>query len=107
MDYSKYNNCLRLQITMDSNFEDRLNSLVKHCLKYGFNNVMLMLNTEEFFDGHITCMSEKASHLYALGNRSEQSSVTVCAVRTEEPLSRWKKSLPSLVKSGASPFTIL
>jgi S-adenosylmethionine synthetase len=54
MDYSKYNNCLRLQITMDSNFEDRLNSLVKHCLKYGFNNVMLMLNTEEFFDGHIT-----------------------------------------------------
>ncbi len=54
MDYKKYHNCLRMQITLDDNQDDRIEAIAKHCAKYGFDNVMLMLNAEEFFDGHIT-----------------------------------------------------
>lgn len=54
MDYRKYRNCLRLQITVDDVAEERINDLVEHCKSYGFDNVMLMLNTEEFNLGHIT-----------------------------------------------------
>ncbi len=54
MDYKTYHNCLRMQITVDDNQDDRIEAVAKHCAKYGFDNVMLMLNTEEFFDGHIT-----------------------------------------------------
>ena len=54
MDYNKYRNCLRLQITQDDVWEERTKDLVEHCLKYGFDNVMLMINTEEFNYGHIT-----------------------------------------------------
>ena len=59
MDYQKYRNCLRLQITMDDVWEERTNDLIEHCKKFGFDNVMLMLNTEEFNYGHITIEEAK------------------------------------------------
>ena len=31
----------------------RINDLAEHCIKYGFDNVMLMINQEEFNLGHI------------------------------------------------------
>lgn len=55
MEYGKkYHNCLRLQITPDIQSEDRIRDLVSHCLQYGFDNVMLMINVEDFNRGHIT-----------------------------------------------------
>lgn len=59
MDYSKYRNCLRLQITQDEMSEERIENLVENCKTYGFDNVMLMLNTEEFNLGHITIEEER------------------------------------------------
>lgn len=54
MNYKTYRNCLRLQITVDDVSDERIDDLVAHCKKNGFDNVMLMLNTEEFNYGHIT-----------------------------------------------------
>jgi len=54
MNYNSYQNCLRLQITVDDVSEERISDLVRHCREFGFDNVMLMLNTEEFNVGHIT-----------------------------------------------------
>lgn len=55
MEYGKtFHNCLRLQITNDENQDDRIKTAVEHCLKYGFDNVALMINAEEFNIGHIT-----------------------------------------------------
>ncbi len=59
MDYTKYHDCLRLQITMDDNADARIEEAVAHCAKYGFDNVMLMLNAEEFHLGHITLEEAK------------------------------------------------
>ncbi len=54
MNYNSYHNCLRLQITVDDVSQERIGDLVQHCREFGFDNVMLMLNTEEFNLGHIT-----------------------------------------------------
>ena len=59
MNYNRYQNCLRLQITVDDASEERISDLVRHCKEYGFDNVMLMLNTEEFNVGHITIEEAK------------------------------------------------
>ncbi len=59
MQYNQYHNCLRLQITMDDMQEERIDALVEHCKKYGFDNVMLMLNLEEFNRGHIPLQEAK------------------------------------------------
>lgn len=54
MDYRLFHNCLRVQITVDDAQDERIDNIVEHCVKYGFDNVMLMLNLEEFNVGHIT-----------------------------------------------------
>lgn len=59
MKYDKFHNCLRLQITCDELSEKRIEALVAHCVNYGFDNVMLMINTEEFNLGHITLEEAK------------------------------------------------
>lgn len=59
MEYNKYRNCLRLQITVDDVSQERIDDLVNHCKTFGFDNVMLMLNTEEFNLGHITISEAK------------------------------------------------
>ena len=53
MDYRTYHNCLRQQITIDDLQDERIDALVSHCVEYGFDNVMLMLNLEEFHRGNI------------------------------------------------------
>ena len=59
MEYRKFHNCLRLQITADEQSKERIEQLVTHCLKYGFDNVILMINVEEFNVGHITTEQAK------------------------------------------------
>lgn len=54
MDYRTFRHCLRIQITPDGFAEDRIAQLTEHCVRYGFSNVMLLINAEEFNLGHIT-----------------------------------------------------
>lgn len=54
MNYKAYHNCLRVQITPDGMQDERIAGLVEHCVRYGFDNVMLCINQEEFNVGHIT-----------------------------------------------------
>lgn len=50
----EFQNCLRLQIIPDEFADERIDRLVSHCKKFGFNNVILLINGEDFFLGHIT-----------------------------------------------------
>ena len=54
IDYSKFQHCLRVQLKCDDLSDERIDTLVNHCVEYGFNNVMLLVNAEEFCLGHIT-----------------------------------------------------
>lgn len=54
MDYKTYHNCLRIQITPDGMQDERIENIAEHCARYGFDNVMLCINQEEFNVGHIT-----------------------------------------------------
>ena len=49
----KFRQCLRLQIICDDRVDEIIGELTKHCKKYGFTDVMLMINAEEFNVGHI------------------------------------------------------
>lgn len=72
MEYGKiFHNCLRLQITVDEMTDERINSAVEHCLKYGFDNVALMINAEEFNLGHIT-LKEADGWISALEKAKEK-----------------------------------
>jgi len=59
MDYKKYHNCLRIQITPDEYQDERIENIANHCFKFGFDNVMIMLNLEEFNIGHIPLENAK------------------------------------------------
>ena len=50
----EFQNCLRLQIIPDEFAGERIDRLVSHCKEFGFNNVILLINGEDFFLGHIT-----------------------------------------------------
>ena len=54
MKFDKYHNCLRVQITPDERCDERIKEIADHCLKNGFDNVMLLINQEEFNLGHIS-----------------------------------------------------
>lgn len=47
-------NCLRIQIVPDHFEEQRIKSIVDFCTRYGFKNVMLFINAEEYNVGHMT-----------------------------------------------------
>ena len=49
-----FQNCLRLQIIPDEFADERIERLTEHCKKFGFNNVILLINGEDFFLGHTT-----------------------------------------------------
>ena len=49
-----FQNCLRIQITPDEFEDERIERLILHCKKFGFNNVILLINAEDFFLGHTT-----------------------------------------------------
>ena len=53
MDYRTYHNCLRVQVTPDGMQDERIENIAEHCARYGFDNVMLCINQEEFNVGHI------------------------------------------------------
>lgn len=46
--------CLRIQIVPDVEEENRINNIVAFCKEYGFKNVMLFINAEEYNVGHMT-----------------------------------------------------
>lgn len=52
-------NCLRIQICPGFHEDERIAGVLEHCKKYGFNNVMLFINTEEFNFGHMTIEEAK------------------------------------------------
>ncbi len=54
IDYNRFTNCLRIAIVPDELQDERIADVKKYCLKYGFTNVMLFFNAEEYNVGHIT-----------------------------------------------------
>ena len=53
-DFSKFQHCLRMQITPDEYADERIENVVSCCKEYGYTNVMLLTTGEEFFLGHLT-----------------------------------------------------
>ena len=52
--FSVFQNCLRMQIIPDEYEDERIDRLILHCKKYKINNVILNLNAEDLFAGHLT-----------------------------------------------------
>ena len=46
--------CLRIQFYPNHYEDERIKEVVEHCVKYGFKNVMLFINAEEYNVGHMT-----------------------------------------------------
>ena len=51
--------CLRIQFYPNHHEDDRIAEVVDCCEKYGFNNVMLFINAEEYSVGHMTIEEAK------------------------------------------------
>ncbi len=49
-----FTNCLRIVVCPDEFEAERIESIKDYCLKYGFENVMMFINSEAYFVGHIT-----------------------------------------------------
>lgn len=54
VNYEKFTNCLRIAIVPDELQDERIEDVKAYCLRYGFSNVMLFFNAEEYNLGHIT-----------------------------------------------------
>ena len=54
LDFAQYTDCLRVQIYPDETMTERISSVLQNCLKFGIKNVILFLNAEAFFTGHLT-----------------------------------------------------
>lgn len=54
INYEEFTNCLRILIVPDEYQDERIEEIKNFCLKYSFKNVMLFLNNEDFFVGHMT-----------------------------------------------------
>ncbi len=54
MNENKFLHCLRAQIYPDRYVDERIKSIKNWCLTYGFKNVILFFNGEEYCVGHIT-----------------------------------------------------
>ncbi len=59
MKKEKFVHSLRIQLFPDSLIGERTEVLIDFCHKFGFNDVMLMINAEEFNFGHITIEEAK------------------------------------------------
>ena len=46
--------CLRIQFYPNHYEDERIQEVVEYCERYGFNNVMLFINAEEYHVGHMT-----------------------------------------------------
>lgn len=54
MRLNRYTDCLRIAIVPGYHEDERLNSVIHFCKKYGFGNIMLFINAEEYNLGHMT-----------------------------------------------------
>ena len=50
----EFENILRLQIVPNLYEEERVSGIISYCLQYGFQHVMLFINAEDYFVGHMT-----------------------------------------------------
>ena len=50
---------LRIQLVPDRYEEEYLNDIVEHCVKYGFQDVMMFINGEDYSVGHMTIEEAK------------------------------------------------
>lgn len=50
----EFENILRLQIVPNLYEEERVSGIISYCLRYGFQHVMLFINAEDYFVGHMT-----------------------------------------------------
>ena len=51
--------CLRIQFPPAHYEDERIAETVDFCVRYGFNNVMLFINAEEYNVGHMTIEEAK------------------------------------------------
>ena len=54
-----FQNILRLQIVPNLYEEERVSGIIDYCLRYGFQHVMLFINAEDYFVGHMTIEEAK------------------------------------------------
>ncbi len=54
MKQKEFENILRLQIVPNLYEEERVSGIIAYCLQYGFQHVMLFINAEDYFVGHMT-----------------------------------------------------
>ena len=59
MEQKKFENILRLQIVPNLYEEERVSGIIEYCLRYGFQHVMLFINAEDYFVGHMTIEEAK------------------------------------------------
>ena len=59
MNMKKFENILRLQIVPNLYEQERVSGIIEHCLKFGFQHVMLFINAEDYFVGHMTIEEAK------------------------------------------------
>ena len=59
MEKKVFENILRLQIVPELYEEERVSGIIDHCLQYGFQHVMLFINAEDYFVGHMTIEEAK------------------------------------------------
>ncbi len=59
IDNTKYTNCLRLAFEPNEHLEDRIEMTKNFCLKYGFGDVMLLINSEGFCYGQMSIEEAK------------------------------------------------
>ena len=55
----KFLHCLRIQFPPKHYEDERIAEVVDYCVKYGFKNVMLFINAEEYNVGHMTIEEAK------------------------------------------------
>ena len=59
MEKKFFQNILRLQIVPELYEEERVSGIIDYCLRYGFQHVMLFINAEDYFVGHMTIEEAK------------------------------------------------
>ena len=55
----KFLHCLRIQFYPNHYEDERIQEVVDYCVEYGFDNVMLFINAEEYNVGHMTIEEAK------------------------------------------------
>ncbi len=59
IDNTKYTNCLRLAFEPNEHLEDRIEMTKNFCLKHGFGDVMVLINSEAFYHGQMSIEEAK------------------------------------------------